>query len=137
MSQGPLRQRAGRPAARRVAARLIWLGPSDLVARLPLSVLGRALPGLPIEGGIEPVGLAALEARLRRGARPDAVLSPLIWAGGDVMEAARLLWSLDFAGPYRIVSPPLPRPEMVIDEVLAVCPGLDVALIHLRPPPES
>lgn len=131
MTHGPIRQTVGRAAAGRASARLLWLGPSELVARLPIAALTRALPGLPPEGGIEPVSLAGLEHRLAGAAPPDAVLSPLFWQEGDVMEAARLLWSLDYGGPYRIVSPPLPRPRMVVDEVLAMCPGLDVALIQL------
>lgn len=132
MTSGPIRQGPGHTVSRRVAAHLLWLGPSELVARLPLAALTRALPGLPPEGGIEPVSLAALEVRLTRGPRPDAVLSPLFWQNGDVMEAARLMWSLDYSGPYRIVSPPLPRPGMVVDEVLSICPGLDVDLVQLK-----
>jgi hypothetical protein len=134
MTQGPFRQRAGPLPARRVAARLLWLGPSETVARLPIAALTRTLPGLPPKGGIEPVSLRALETRLAAQAPPDAVLSPLFWQDGDVMEAARLLWCLEFSGPYRIVSPPLPRPGMVIDEVLAHFPGLDIALIQLPSP---
>ncbi len=134
MTQGPFRQRDGPLPARRVAARLLWLGPSEMVARLPIAALTRTLPGLPPQGGIEPVSLRALETRLAAEAPPDAVLSPLFWQDGDVMEAARLLWCLEFAVPYRVVSPPLPRPGMVIDEVLAHFPGLDVALIELPSP---
>ncbi|RDC71693.1 hypothetical protein DLJ49_13715 [Rhodovulum sp. 12E13] len=101
---------------------------------MPIAALTRTLPGLPPQGGIEPVSLRALETRLAVEAPPDGVLSPLFWQDGDVMEAARLLWCLEFSGPYRIVSPPLPRPGMVIDEVLAHFPGLDIALVQLPPP---
>jgi hypothetical protein len=134
MKPGSRRQPAASAAQRRNAASLLWLGPPDLAARLPISLLARALPGLPPTGGIEQVSLFLLEDRFAAGAPPDAVLSPLFWQDSDVMEVARLLWALDYSGPYRIITPPLPRPGMVVDEVLAICPGLDVALVSLTPP---
>ncbi len=109
---------------------MLWLGPSEMIARLPMAKLARSLPDLPPISGVEHVDVPTLTTRLIEGTEPHAVLSPLFWRCGDVLEAARLLWNLGFAGPYRVLSPPLPRPGMVLDEVLTHCPGLDIALVE-------
>jgi len=130
MMPEPFSKPDARASTARDVARLLWLGPSEMIARLPLAKLARSLPGLPPISGVESVTVPTLEARLIEGTDPHAVLSPLFWREGDVLEAARLLWNLGFGGPYRVISPPLPRPGMVLDEVLTHCPGLDLALVE-------
>jgi len=123
---------ADRKEAPDAVAKLLWLGPSDMVSRLPIRALAEALRGLPPARGIETASLGDLEPRVTGPEPPHAVLSPLFWQDGDVLEAARLLWALEFRGPYRIVTPPLPRPAIVEREIRAVSPGLDIGLIFVQ-----
>jgi hypothetical protein len=68
---------------------------------------------------------------------PHFVVSPLFAAGFDIMDVARRLSQLGFRGGYRAVAAsPLPDPALVLAEVRAACPGLDVDILAaaaLRP----
>ena len=72
-----------------------------------------------------------LEKSLKGGRTPHAVLSPLFWRGGDATETASFLWSLAYGGAYRIVSPPLPRPEIVVGELRVICPETDIQIVEM------
>lgn len=93
------------------------------------------------EGRGPPPGVEALRfvrldqvaAALRTDPAPDLVLSPLVGAGFDALDLARLLRSLGFAGRYRVVVDALPDPAAVLAELRAEAPGLDVDLVSRAP----
>jgi hypothetical protein len=114
------------------AERVLWLGPEDMASAVPILALHQGLPELPSFGGVELADTSVLEERLTRTPRPCLVLSPLFWAGSDVMEVARVLSSLDYDGPYRVFSAPLPNPSLVEREVRTAFPELDFGLLELR-----
>lgn len=127
--------RAGRNPALAMSAKpavMLWLGPVDLVSRMPEAVLADA-------GGVAgrrtvlwPMTVAALSASLAEGTVPDAVFSALFWRAGDVLEVARVLSVGGYRGRYRVIVPPLPQPDMVRREVRAAHPELDFDLIPLE-----
>lgn len=79
---------------------------------------------------------AELDADLLRAARPDMVVSALIGDGFDAMDVARRLMQLGYAGPYRALSPPLPRPDLVRAEIRAAAPALDFDLVVVSHGPD-
>lgn len=81
--------------------------------------------------------LSDLERLLTGGWRPDLLLSRLFWSTGDALETARLLSALEYRGRYRAVVPPLPRPDIVRDEVRRIAPGLDFDLLPLIDPGQT
>lgn len=61
---------------------------------------------------------------------PHFVVSPIFAASFDMMDVARRLSQLGFRGGYRaVVSRPLPDPGLVLSEVRAACPCLDVDIL--------
>ncbi|MEM1429228.1 MAG: hypothetical protein AAGG09_07205 [Pseudomonadota bacterium] len=100
-----------------------------MISHLPDEILAHALPGLGLVGEMASVELTDLAMLLRRRAAPDAILSPLFWTGGDGMETARLLQDVGFTNPYRILAPELPKPGIVLRELQASFPSLDIDLI--------
>ena len=62
---------------------------------------------------------------------PDVVLSPMVTRSFDCLDLAQFLHSIDFYGRYRIVSQAMPNPRLILSEIAALCPGLDVDLIIL------
>jgi len=63
--------------------------------------------------------------------RPDAVIGPLINTDWDIVDLAMTLESLGYSGDLYAVTRPLPRAELVVREVSAVCPGLKVHLLEI------
>lgn len=63
--------------------------------------------------------------------RPDAVIGPLINTDWDIVDLAMALESLGYSGDLYAVTRPLPRAELVVREVSAVCPGLTVHLLEI------
>lgn len=61
----------------------------------------------------------------------DVVISALFEDGFDCMEIAHLLVHAGFQGRYRVYSAPLPRPELVKNEVSAAFPSLDFDIIFV------
>jgi len=64
--------------------------------------------------------------------RPDAIVAPLITADYDIVDLGILLEELGYRGDLYALTRPLPRAELVILEVGAVCPRLNVRLLELR-----
>lgn len=75
------------------------------------------------------VAFADLTAAVLDEVRPGMVLSSLVSKGYDAVDVARSLARLGFTGLYRALSPPLPDPRAVRDEVRGAAPGLDFDLI--------
>ncbi|MCA2010759.1 hypothetical protein [Pararhodobacter sp. CCB-MM2] len=62
---------------------------------------------------------------------PDAIIAPLISAEWDIVDLGILLEELGFSGTLYAMTKPLPRAELVLREVGAVCPRLTVRLLEL------
>ena len=113
------------------SALLLWIGPPHLSARLPLAPILQSLPDVSRVSELRSVSYAMLKKSLDCGRPPDAVLSPLFWRGGDATETAGFLRSLGYDGAYRIVSPRLPRPEIVVGELRVICPETDIQIVEM------
>lgn len=61
------------------------------------------------------------------------VVSPLVADHFDAMDLAHELHRAEFSGTYSVVIPPLPRPEIIVQELRQICPGLTVNLYALAP----
>jgi hypothetical protein len=62
---------------------------------------------------------------------PDAIVAPLITADYDIVDLGILLEELGYVGNLYAMTRPLPRAELVIREVGAVCPRLTVRLLEI------
>jgi hypothetical protein len=76
------------------------------------------------------VDFSSLDADLLKSFDPHFVVSPILTPGFDIIDLGQKLWQLRFAGAYRVLTDqPLPNPGLVLREVRAQCPGLDIDLI--------
>ena len=64
-------------------------------------------------------------------ATADCVITRLILPDCDALELAEWLCAAGFEGRLVVVTPPLPRPDIVADEIAAHCPGAEVAVAPL------
>lgn len=79
---------------------------------------------------IKVVDFRALDSDLLRSFAPHFVVSPILTPGFDIIDLGLKLWQLRFRGAYRVLTDqPLPNPDLVLREVRAQCPGLDIDLI--------
>lgn len=62
--------------------------------------------------------------------RPDAVIGPLITRDWDIVDLGITLESLGYRGDLYALTRPLPRAELVIREIGAVCRSLRVRLLE-------
>ncbi|MEM6634947.1 MAG: hypothetical protein AAF667_03550 [Pseudomonadota bacterium] len=62
----------------------------------------------------------------------DVVLSPLFGQSFDILDVAHILEQVDFSGRLRGLSPPLPKPQLIRDEVAARFPELDFDILVSR-----
>ena len=61
--------------------------------------------------------------------KPVLVLSPLMWLSFDCVDLALALQSSGYEGRFRVMSPPLPKPDLILSELAAAGPSLQVKLI--------
>ncbi len=66
-----------------------------------------------------------------RDLAPDLVLAPLIGPTWDGLDVAIALARAGYAGRLGIVSPCLPRQDLVLHEMQTLCPSLDICLLPL------
>jgi hypothetical protein len=71
-----------------------------------------------------------LELNVHRPA--DVVLSPMVGDTYDCIDVAQHLFSAGFSGSYRVMTPDLPDPGILRQEIRSLCPGLDFDLVALR-----
>lgn len=71
-----------------------------------------------------------LRAAMLAQIRPDAVIGPLIRGGWDILDLGEALEAGGYAGPLFVLTRPLPRAELVLRELCAVCPRLSIRLIE-------
>ena len=62
---------------------------------------------------------------------PDAIIAPLIATHWDIVDLGILLEELGYTGMLYAMTKPLPRAELVLREVGAVCPRLTVRLLEI------
>lgn len=86
---------------------------------------------LPVMPGLSFVDVDELNAAMIANLAPDIVMSPLFVRDIDVVEIARRLVMFGFSGRYRIVADDIPNDSVLQDEVSAVAPGIDFAIISL------
>lgn len=65
--------------------------------------------------------------------QPAIVLSPLLCHSFDCLDLAQTLEFAGFHGRYRIMSPILPKPQVVLDEMRWLCPGMNIGFIFDHP----
>ncbi|MBK1634410.1 hypothetical protein [Rhodovulum adriaticum] len=78
----------------------------------------------------ERMPFALLHAGLASAPWTDLVVSPLVGPGFDTMDLAYQLSLGGYRGRYMVVTPALPRPEIIRSEIAQLCPGLQVELIR-------
>jgi hypothetical protein len=76
-----------------------------------------------------------LELNMQRPA--DVVLSPMVGDTYDCIDVAQHLCDAGFTGSYRVMTPDLPDPGILRQEIRSLCPGLDFDLVELRTLSES
>ncbi len=95
---------------------------------LRILVVGEVGPDQLVTGPTDGVIVAAFSdvdaASLARW-QPDIVLSPLVAAGFDCVDLARILSEAQFTGRYRVAATDLPDPGVVRREIRASFPALD------------
>lgn len=71
-----------------------------------------------------------LSTDMIRRIRPDAIIGPLITPDWDIVDLGLELERLGYRGDLFAMTQPLPRAELVIREVSALCPALNVRLLE-------
>lgn len=89
-----------------------------------LSALGAPLPAL----RLETLPFALTHAALARAPWADFVASPLVAQHFDALDLACELDLAGYTGKYLVLTPPLPRPEIIQREIAQLCPDLTVEL---------
>lgn len=84
---------------------------------------------VPPGGRIILAGFNDLTQDFLRQVNPQLVLSPLLARHFDCIDLAQLLFALGFAGQYRVYATDIPNPEIILQEIRAVCPGLDFGIL--------
>jgi len=116
------------PAAPQPLDRVLAAARTVLVVDAP-SVL-RLLHGQPGRQSVVVTQKRMLTAEMIATVRPDAVVGPLITANWDIVDLGLALEMLGYAGDLYALTRPLPRAELVIREVSALCQGLNVRLLE-------
>jgi hypothetical protein len=94
-------------------------------------VVGTGAPR-PSVDGMTCVALADLTPTLLAATRPDIILSALFLGIADATDVASRLAALDYRGRYRVITDePLPFPAVVLADLRAAAPGLDIDLMTL------
>jgi hypothetical protein len=74
-----------------------------------------------------------LSAEMIASVMPDAVIGPLITRDWDIVDLGIALESMGYRGDLYALTEPLPRAELVIREVGALCRSLTVRLLETVP----
>lgn len=90
------------------------------------------LPRRPQEQAIVLTQRKLLSETMLRNVKPDLIISPLITPEWDVVDLGLHLQSLGYTGKFFALTKPLPRAELVLREVSAVCPRLKIQLLEVN-----
>lgn len=74
--------------------------------------------------------LRMLNPRMLSQVAPDAVVGPLIADGWDSLDLAIALEEMGYRKTLCILSRPLPHAELVLREVRAYCPSLEIVMVE-------
>ncbi|TCP40982.1 hypothetical protein [Rhodovulum marinum] len=86
--------------------------------------------GMPFAGArCESLPYALLHAALACAPATDYVVSPLLTEQFDALDLAVQLALAGYRGRYIVVTPALPEPDIIREEIEQLCPGLTVELI--------
>ena len=112
------------PVARLIeAARTILIvEASDALSRL------RPQPG---RQSVVLTQMRMLSRQMLGNVQPDAVIAPLIAQDWDIVDLGMTLQDMGYGGDLYALTRPLPRAELVLREVGALCPRLTVRLLEL------
>lgn len=87
--------------------------------------------GMPFSAArCERLPYALLHAGLASAPWTDVVVSPLVTELFDAMDLAHQLALGGYRGRYMVVTPALPRPDIIRGEIAQLCPGLSVELVQ-------
>lgn len=78
--------------------------------------------------GVRAVPWPLLAQWLSQGMRNAQVFSAAVSTNFDCVDIAQLLYRAGFVGKYRVVAQDMPNPDLILREVLAMCPGLDFVI---------
>jgi len=70
-----------------------------------------------------------IDEQLMTRVRPDHVVAPLFSTEFDIMDLAQRLHQIGFGGQLVAMAPPLPKPGLVLNEIMARCPGLKMGMM--------
>lgn len=90
----------------------------------------RLLDPMPSRQAVVLTQLRLLCRSMLETVRPDGVIGPLITPDWDIVDLAIRLDDLGYRGDLFAMTRPLPRAELVVREVGAVCPALRVHLLE-------
>ena len=107
------------------------------IRRQPALVLGgigtvSAFPASAVLGDVSTLMALSFEElteALLDAVSPKLVLSPLAWSDWDVLDVANQLQDIGYAGTYCAITPRLPRPDLITQEVAAKAPKIDFKLL--------
>lgn len=112
----------------------------DAMATEPLGlVIGLASEEAAMLGGataamrMEVLPYALIHAALARAPWAECVITPLMAEQFDAMDMAVQLDLAGYDGVYMVVTPRVPRPEIVHREISQLCPKVTVRLIQKAP----
>lgn len=90
----------------------------------------RAELGMPFASArCESLPYTLLHAALACAPSADYVVAPLVSEQFDALDLAVQLSLAGYRGRYVVVTPPLPAPHVIRQEIEQLCPGLTVELI--------
>lgn len=92
---------------------------------------------LPAEDDLSYVDVCDLSPEVIKTLRPEVVMSPLVVREFDVIDIARRLVEIGFAGRYRAVVQKIPDISLIAADVRAVAPALDFDVIDLPEGPDA
>lgn len=110
-------------------------GSSLRLARAVLIVEAQEALGLldpaPLRQSVVLTQKRMLSRQMLNSVQPDAIVGPLISPTWDIVDLAIVLEDFGYVGDLYALTRPLPRAELVVREVGAVCPRLTVHLLEI------
>jgi len=87
---------------------------------------------MPLESYLAFAEYHNVSKELLKAVNPDIVLSPLLCPSFDCLDLAQTLENIGFKGRFRVMTPKLPKPEIVAAEIRNHCPSINFEFILTR-----